>query len=54
VGRASRIDAPAGFAIEGKQYVAVLAGSAMRDEVLGTAPELRNNGTASMRYVFAP
>jgi alcohol dehydrogenase (cytochrome c) len=47
------INAPAvTFAINGKQYVAVLAGSAMRDQVLGTAPELRNNATASMLYVF--
>ena len=40
------------FAINGKQYLAVLAGSAMREQVLGTAPELRNNATASMLYVF--
>jgi hypothetical protein len=25
----------------------------MRDQVLGTAPELRNNATASMLYVFS-
>jgi hypothetical protein len=38
------INAPAvTFAANGKQYVAVLAGSAMRDQVLGIAPELRNN-----------
>ena len=47
------INAPAvSFAVNGKQYIAVLAGSAMRDQVLGTAPELRNNATASMLYVF--
>ena len=40
------------FAVNGKQYLAVLAGSAMREQVLGTAPELRNNATASMLYVF--
>ena len=48
------INAPAvTFAVNGKQYVAVLAGSAMRDQVLGTAPELRNNATASMLFVFS-
>ena len=47
------INAPAvSFAVNGKQYIAVLAGSAMRDQVLGTAPELRNNATASMLFVF--
>ena len=47
------INAPAvSYAVNGKQYVAVLAGSAMRDQVLGTAPELRNNATASMLFVF--
>jgi len=40
------------FAVEGKPYVAVLAGSAMHEEVLGTAPELPNNSTASMLLVF--
>jgi alcohol dehydrogenase (cytochrome c) len=47
------INAPAvSFAVNGKQYIAVLAGSAMREQVLGTAPELRNNATASMLFVF--
>jgi len=47
------INAPAvSFAINGKQYIAVLAGSAMREVVLGNAPELRNNATASMLFVF--
>ena len=40
------------YAVNGKQYLAVLAGSAMREQVLGTAPELRNNATASMLFVF--
>jgi len=43
---------PITFAVNGKQYIAVLAGSAMREQVLGTAPELRNNATASMLFVF--
>src|SRR5580693_4488462 len=47
------INAPAiTYAVNGKQYIAVLAGSAMREQVLGTAPELRNNATASMLFVF--
>jgi hypothetical protein len=47
------INAPAiSFAVNGKQYIAVLPGSAMREQVLGTAPELRNNSTASMLFVF--
>jgi len=40
------------YAVNGKQYIAVLAGSAMREVVLGSAPELRNNATASMLFVF--
>jgi alcohol dehydrogenase (cytochrome c) len=50
----SGINAPAiSYAINGKQYIAVLVGSAMRVQVLGNAPELRNNSTASMVFVFA-
>ena len=50
----SGINAPAiSYAVNGKQYIAVLVGSAMRVQVLGNAPELRNNSTASMLYVFA-
>ncbi len=47
------INAPAiSFAVNGKQYIAVLVGSAMRAQVLANAPELRNNATASMLFVF--
>jgi alcohol dehydrogenase (cytochrome c) len=50
----SGINAPAiSYAVNGKQYIAVLVGSAMRVQVLGNAPELRNNSTASMLFVFA-
>jgi alcohol dehydrogenase (cytochrome c) len=50
----SGINAPAiSYAVNGKQYIAVLVGSAMRVQVLGNAPELRNNATASMLFVFA-
>jgi hypothetical protein len=35
-----------------KQYIAVLVGSAMRAQVLANAPEMRNNATASMLFVF--
>jgi hypothetical protein len=38
----SGINAPAiSYAVNGKQYVAVLVGSAMRVQVLGNAPELQ-------------
>jgi len=47
------INAPAvTYAVNGKQYVAVLAGSTQRLTVWQNAPELKNTSTASMLYVF--
>jgi hypothetical protein len=39
--------------VNGKQYVAVLAGSRQNVNIYGLAPELKNMSTASMLYVFA-
>jgi alcohol dehydrogenase (cytochrome c) len=48
------INAPAvTYAVNGKQYIAVLAGSRMNVNVIGLSPELKNNAPASMLYVFA-
>ncbi len=48
------INAPAvSYAVNGKQYIAVLAGSRMNVNVIGLSPELKNNAPASMLYVFA-
>ena len=47
------INAPAiSFAVNGKQYIAVLAGSRQMPNVFGLSPELKNTATASMLYVF--
>jgi alcohol dehydrogenase (cytochrome c) len=47
------INAPAvSFAVNGKQYIAVLAGSRQSPFVTGLAPELKNTSTASMLFVF--
>jgi alcohol dehydrogenase (cytochrome c) len=43
---------PITFAVNGKQYVAVLAGSKQFRIVFNDAPELKNTATASMLYVF--
>jgi alcohol dehydrogenase (cytochrome c) len=48
------INAPAvSFAANGKQYIAVLAGSKQSQFVIQGAPELKNSSTASMVYVFS-
>jgi alcohol dehydrogenase (cytochrome c) len=48
------INAPAvSFAVNGKQYIAVLAGSRQSPFVIQGAPELKNSSTASMVYVFS-
>ncbi len=48
------INAPAiSYAVNGKQYIAVLAGSRMNVNVIGLSPELKNNAPASMLYVFS-
>ena len=44
---------PITYSVNGKQYVAVLAGSRQNVNIYGLAPELKNMSTASMLYVFA-
>jgi alcohol dehydrogenase (cytochrome c) len=44
---------PVTFAVNGKQYVAVLAGSRQNVNIYGLAPEIKNMAPASMLYVFA-
>ena len=49
----SGINAPAiTYAVNGKQYVAVLVGSRLRDNLLAEAPELKNVAVTHMLYVF--
>jgi alcohol dehydrogenase (cytochrome c) len=43
---------PVTFAVNGKQYVAVLVGSRQPNNVIALAPELKNTSPASMLYVF--
>jgi alcohol dehydrogenase (cytochrome c) len=43
---------PITYSVNGKQYVAVLAGSRMSANVINNAPELKNMSPASMLYVF--
>jgi hypothetical protein len=38
--------------VNGKQYIAVLAGSRQPNNAIPQAPELKNMSTASMLYVF--
>jgi len=48
------INAPAvTYSVNGKQYIAVLAGSKQPNNVIPLSPELKNTSTASMLYVFA-
>ena len=48
------INAPAvTYAVNGKQYVAVLVGSKQSGNVIGLSPELKNTATASMLFVFS-
>jgi alcohol dehydrogenase (cytochrome c) len=44
---------PITYSVNGKQYVAVLAGSRQNVNIYGLAPEIKNMSTASMLYVFA-
>jgi alcohol dehydrogenase (cytochrome c) len=44
---------PISYAVNGKQYIAVLAGSRQSPFVMQGAPELKYTSTASMLYVFA-
>jgi hypothetical protein len=41
------------YAVNGKQYVAVLVGARMWPYIIQNAPELKNQMTASMLYVFS-
>jgi alcohol dehydrogenase (cytochrome c) len=43
---------PITYSVNGKQYVAVLAGSRMSVNVINNAPELKHMSPASMLYVF--
>jgi alcohol dehydrogenase (cytochrome c) len=43
---------PVSFAVNGKQFVAVLVGSRQPNNVIALAPELKNTSPASMLYVF--
>jgi alcohol dehydrogenase (cytochrome c) len=48
------INAPAiTYAVNGKQYVAVLVGSRQNANIMSVSPELKNTSTASMLFVFA-
>jgi len=43
---------PISYSVNGKQYIAVLAGSRQSINIIQNAPELKNTATASMLYVF--
>ncbi|HLK80071.1 MAG TPA: PQQ-dependent dehydrogenase, methanol/ethanol family [Xanthobacteraceae bacterium] len=48
------INAPAiSYAVNGKQYIAVLVGSRQPLNIMQNLPELKNTSTASMLYVFS-
>ena len=44
---------PISFAINGKQYIAVLAGSKQNLNVMTFSPELKHSSSASMLFVFS-
>jgi alcohol dehydrogenase (cytochrome c) len=44
---------PISYAVNGKQYIAVLAGSRQSPFVIQNDPELKNSATASMLFVFS-
>jgi alcohol dehydrogenase (cytochrome c) len=44
---------PVSYAVNGKQYIAVLVGSRQPVNILQNLPELKNTSTASMLYVFS-
>jgi alcohol dehydrogenase (cytochrome c) len=44
---------PITYSVNGKQYVAVLAGSRQPANVIPLSPELKNTSTASMLFVFS-
>jgi len=43
---------PISYAVNGKQYVAVLVGSRQPNNIIPQSPELKNTATASMLFVF--
>src|SRR5215470_6249481 len=43
---------PISYAVNGKQYIAVLVGSRQPNNIIPQAPELKHTSTASMLYVF--
>jgi alcohol dehydrogenase (cytochrome c) len=43
---------PIAFSINGKQYVAILAGARQNPVIINDYPELKNTSPASMLYVF--
>jgi alcohol dehydrogenase (cytochrome c) len=44
---------PISYAVNGKQYIAVLVGSRQSQNVIPYSPELKNTSTASMLFVFS-
>ena len=44
---------PISYAVNGKQYVAVLVGSRQPTNIIPLSPELKNSSTASMLFVFS-
>jgi alcohol dehydrogenase (cytochrome c) len=44
---------PVTFSINGKQYIAILAGARQNPVIINDYPELRNTSPASMLYVFS-
>jgi alcohol dehydrogenase (cytochrome c) len=44
---------PITYAVNGKQYVAILVGSTQRANIIPLSPELKNTSTASMLFVFS-
>ena len=44
---------PISYAVNGKQYIAVLVGSRQSANVIPFSPELKNTSTASMLFVFS-
>jgi len=44
---------PVSYSVNGKQYVAVLVGARMWPYIIQNAPELKNQSTTSMLYVFS-
>ena len=44
---------PVSYSVNGKQYIAVLVGARMWPFIVQNAPELKNQATASMLYVFS-